>query len=428
MTTERSRLLLLLIGGLILLGLMIRDGELLLLAIPLLVYLMLGLLRAPTDVALLAHRTLSNHGVEAHDLVDIHVRVENRGEALANLWLRDEPLSGMVVSDGQTSRGFHLSSGESTDISYVVRADRGAYSWASIQARACDPFGLFAYAQAVPAPGSLIVRPRVMTARRLYLKPLATKLAAGPFQARKAGTGTDYWGIREYRPGDSLRRLNWRLAARHPGRRFTNEFQREEIADFGLILDTRRLSNVDRMELALLESRVSAAASLVEAFLKSGSRVSLLLFGRTMSPIFPGSGKHQLDRMLTSLARAGLSSYVPFDFVKYFPARLFPTHSELVVISNMDGRDLQAYAQLRAFGYNVQLISPDPVDYEARTPQHASSDSLGLRAAKIERIAYLKRLLQLGVKVIDWKVDQPLDTAMQAATRHDQPRRRLRAG
>jgi len=51
----------------------------------------------------------------------------------------------------------------------------------------------------------------------------------GSIPARLGGSGTDFFGVREYHPGDSLRSLDWRLTARHPRQFFTKEFEQEEM-------------------------------------------------------------------------------------------------------------------------------------------------------------------------------------------------------
>jgi uncharacterized protein (DUF58 family) len=193
---------------------------------------------------------------------------------------------------------------------------------------------------------------------------------------------------------------------------FTNEYEREEIADFGLILDTRKFTNADAMEEALFEYSVSAAASLSESFLKNGNRVSLLVYGRPINSVFPGSGKKHLNILLRNLAQAKLGAYVPFNYLEYFPARLFPARSVIVIFSAVHPRDLDVYARLRAYGYEVLLISPDAVDYAARMLPSNEINTLAFRAARIERVVLLKRLLKLGVKVVDWQVDKPLETVV----------------
>jgi uncharacterized protein (DUF58 family) len=423
--SEKRNLLLLLIGGLISSALIVRDGEVLILAIPLLVYLLTGLLQAPTQMRLHAERSLSSNSIGARDLVEVRIWVDNRGATLVNLHLEDELVTSVDPIIGRTSHVLSLPAGETTEFEYVLKPVRGVYSWASIQAFSADPLGLFIQHREIAAPGELLVRPTPIKIRPVSIGLRSTKLAAGPIPARRAGTGTDYWGVREYRPGDSLRRLNWRLAARHPRTWYTNEFEREEIADFGLILDTRRLSNASAMEGVLFENAISAAASLAEMVLKNGNRVSMLVFGQAMSPIFPGSGKYQLNRVLESLGRARLGEYVPFNYLMYFPVRLFPARAQIIVLSTLNRRDLEGYARLRAYGYDVLLITPDPVEYSFRMMPKSALGMLAYRAARVERIVLLERLVEMGVKVADWRVDTPLDHVLHESMKHDLSGRRL---
>jgi uncharacterized protein (DUF58 family) len=422
---DKSRILLILICGLISSALILRDGNVLLLALPLLTYLIVGLAQAPTRVVLAAARTVSKPAITAHEQVEQRITVKNLGDALGNLCLTDMPGVPDSTAAWHACHMLSLPAGGTTEFRYGLQPGRGVYSWTSIRACASDPLGLFEHTCEVPAPGGLLVRPAPVQVRPLTLRPQSTILAAGPIPARVPGPGTDYWGIREYQPGDSLRRLNWRLAARHPRQLFTNEYEREEIADFGLILDTRRLSSANAAEEALFEHSVSAAAALAEGYLKHGNRVSLLLFGTSMKSVFPGCGKHQLNQLIWNLARAKLGPYLPFDYLEYFPARLFPVRSLVVIFSTVDARDLDAYARLRAYGYDVLLISPDPVDFTSRLLPAAEVHNLAFRAARAERIIQLKRLLKMGVKVVDWQVDIPLDTVVHETARHYLPGRRI---
>jgi uncharacterized protein (DUF58 family) len=208
------------------------------------------------------------------------------------------------------------------------------------------------------------------------------------------------------------------LSTRHPHKLFTNEYEREEIADFGLILDARRLTDSAAMEESLFEYKVSAVATLAKNFLRSGNRVSLLVFGKYILTTFPGYGKHQLELLLRNLARAKLGGDAPFTTLQHLPTNLFPTRSLIVIFSTVDSRDQDTYAKLRAYGYDVLLISPDPVDFTSRMLPQNEINTLAFRAARVERVIQLKRLLKMGVNIIDWQVNKPLeplvrDTAKQ---------------
>ena len=415
---KKSYLIILLICGVILSALVVRNGRLILLALPFLVYLIVGLIQAPTELRLVAHRIINKSSISAHKIVDTRIVVTNQGNLLVNLFLIDPLFSGLTILEGAPHQRLSIAAGETIELNYTFTAERGVYTWETIRACAADPFGLFELEEAIPAAGNLLVRPAPLQIRSLTMQPQATLPAAGPILARKAGLGTDFWGIREYRTGDSFRRINWRLAARHRQKFFTNEYEREEIADFGLILDARKRTNADEMESALFEHSVSAVAELGKTFLRNGNRVSLLVIAKSILTTFPGSGKQQLDLLQWNLARAKLSGNLSLVNIKHFPTRLFPVRSLMVVFSPVSPRDLKGYARLRSFGYDVILISPDPVKFAAQYLPLTKTNTLAFRAARVERVLQLKRLMNLGVNVIDWQVDQPLDPLVQDTARH----------
>lgn len=414
---NKTLVIVFLICGSILSALILRNGELLLVAIPFLVYLIVGVVQAPGDLSLAANRIIDKAGAIAEEPFETRIVVRNQGSGLVNLTLDDTLFPSITILEGKANDRLTLSVGESVELNYVSKAGRGVYSWKTIHACASDPFGLFELERDIPAVGEIIVRSMPIHIHPIPLKPRPTLHAAGPIAARLAGSGTDFWSIREYRAGDSLRRLNWRLTARHPRKLFTNEYEREEIADLGIILDARRITSDHMLEEALFEHAVSAAASLSENFLKKGNRVALLIYGEAVTTLFPGYGKRQFNSILRNLARARLGANVPLGYLEYFPVRLFPSRSQIVMISVVDPHDMETYASLRALGYDVLLISPDPVDYAARTLPPAETNSLAIRAARIERVARLKRLLKIGVEVIDWQATKPLDVILQESAK-----------
>ena len=425
--TNKLLLIIFILCALFLSALVARNGQLLLLGMPFLIYLILGVIRAPQGMTLAGQRFIDKTDVLAGEPFESQTILWNHGEAVVNLRLDDGLSASMTLLEGKARSWISLPAGASTELKYSSSARRGVYHWESVQATASDPFGLFEIEQSVPAYGEILVRPAPLPLRRIPLKPRFTLQAAGPLPARLAGSGTDFWGIREYRPGDSLRRLNWRSTARHPRSLFTNEFEREQIGDFGLILDARCRTDDLKMEADLFEHSVSAVAALSEYFLKKGNRVALLIFGDGYTSLFPGYGKRQRNLVLRNLARARLGEDLPMHYLQYFPVRLFPAHSQIVMVSPVDARDLETYARLRASGYDVLLISPDPVVYSERILPKTELNALAARAARIERAITLRQLSKLGVEVIDWQVSASLDAAIQNSAGRMTHRRNIRA-
>lgn len=423
---SKTFFLTLIIFGLVLSALILRKGDVLILAIPILSYLLVGAIRIPTDMSLSVSRNVDRKIVSAHEPVTMQVTIKNRGRSLPNVLFVDTPLDGMTTLEGSPRQRMSVNAGSIANLFYSFKAARGLYSWNTLQIIVSDPLGIWDTKKEIRAMGNIAVRSAVMQGISNELKPRKTLRISGPFSARKSGSGIDFWGVREYQPGDSLHRVNWRLTARYPRKLFTNEHEREEIADFGFILDARRLSNADEIENALFEKSVSALSSLSGSCLKNGNRVSLLVFGKPIMAVFPGSGKPQQNILARKLITAKLGANLALKKLEYFPARLFPTRSIIIVFSSVDLDDIETYSRLRAYGYEVVLISPDPVDFANSITPPSNTNPLAVRAAKVERVLLLKRLMKLGIKVVDWQVDKPLQAVLTKDVRKLFDRRNIR--
>ncbi|MBS1253443.1 MAG: hypothetical protein MAG451_02492 [Anaerolineales bacterium] len=411
------RLLLLggLIYGLILVSLTMRSGELLALAIPLVVYLGAGLLYEPQEPQLTVARSLSTDRVSPGTPVTVKLSITNEGPSLECVLLEDLLPSELDLVEGESRVLTPLARGAVVELAYTVSGLRGSYHFSDAQVTASDRFGLFRRRVIISAPGRLLVLPRVLKLQRIPIRPRRTRVYSGLIPARQGGAGVEFFEVRAYQPGDPMRWINWRANARHPGAFFANAFEQERVADVGLILDVRRRSNVWSSGDSLFEHAVEATAALAESFLNDGNRVGLLMYGGFVDWTFPGYGKVQRERILQALARAELGDSLVFDKLEHLPTRLFPAHSQLVLISPLFEDDVQMLVRLRARGYQLLVISPDPVDFEAKRLRRKPSVELAARIARLERGLLIRWLWQAGIRVLDWQVDAPFDQVAHAS-------------
>jgi uncharacterized protein (DUF58 family) len=400
--------------GLLLAGLALLDGRLLALALPLLAYLLAALAHGPYEVRLRAHRSFSTDRAQAGDRVEVTLAVRNEGRRLEEVLVIDRLPPGLELAAGRPGGLASLEPGGELETFYTVQVTRGGLGFDEIEAEASDLLGLFRRRVTVPAPGQLLVTPRIVKLRSVTIRPLRTRSYAGPVPARQGGSGVEFFGVREYQVGDPRRWINWRVSARHPRALFTNEFEQERIADVGLILDARQRSEVRVRSGSLFEHAVGATASLAGAFLDHGNRVGLLIYGRSLDWTFPGYGKIQRERIVQALARARTGDSQVFDRLDYLPTRLFPAQSQIVLVSPLWGDDLSTLIRLRARRYQVLVIRPDPVSLEVRGMAPRPEVQLAARMVHLERTLLLRRLLQAGIAVVDWKVDESLDQAIYA--------------
>jgi uncharacterized protein (DUF58 family) len=397
----------------LLVGLAARSSEVAALTIPILVYLAAGVYFAPGGIKLKTSRKISAERVSHGKPLSVELAVDNVGGNLDEVFLEDLTVPPIQVIEGHNQRLLRLPQGGKLVIKHTLKGGRGEYRFENLSLTANDFTGLFVVRSQIPAPARVLVYPEVVRLKHIHIRPPQTRGFAGPIPARTGGSGTDFFGIREYMPGDSPRRINWRISTMHDDQLFTNEFEQERLADVGLILDARQQSNVTTLNGSIFEHSVSATAALSKAFLDDGNRVSLLIYGFALTRVYPGYGKVQQDKMLRALARGKTGVNFALENMAYLPIRLFPPRSQLVVVSPLLESDLPAFIRLRAQGYEVMVVSPNPVEYEYQSYQKSQETEFGLRLANLGREKQIRNLKKVGVRVVDWKVSESLPKVIQ---------------
>jgi uncharacterized protein (DUF58 family) len=412
---SRSILLGLLTYGLLLTGIVTVKGEFIALALPLVTYLIVGYLQAPEKINLEATRHLNVERTSPNSDVDVTVIVTNRGSNLEEIQLEDILPAGLTIRSGPSSAVrtnrhlLRLAKGESYTFAYTVSGPRGGYVFDGLELRVNDHLAVSSSKVRVEAKGRLFVLPPLTRVRNIAIRPRRTRVYAGTIPARAGGTGTDFFGVREYQPSDPPRAINWRASARYVDKLYANEFQQERVADVGIVLDGRLRTNEFASGHSLFEYSVQAAASLADALLNQGNRVGLLLYASYLAWTLPGYGKIQRERILHALAGAKTGESQVFSDLEHIPTRLFPPESQIVMVSPLCDDDFAPLIQLRAQGYEVMIVSPNPVKFELSYLPTIATVQLAGRVIHMERAMLLQKMGRAGIHVLDWDVAEPFD-------------------
>jgi uncharacterized protein (DUF58 family) len=183
--------------------------------------------------------------------------------------------------------------GQSELRSYRLVAERrGELRFAAFHVYTRFPFGLFSKSLTLEAPQTALVYPQVEEVEALLHLGRARERGEGRAGAR--GGGALVAGLRDWEPGDALRRIHWPSSLRR-GALAVREPEREECSEVEV-----RLQTAGRRPGVAFERSVCRAASEVVAFLDAGARVAL----RTDAEcIAADSGAHQRGALLSLLAR-----------------------------------------------------------------------------------------------------------------------------
>lgn len=410
---SRSLLLGFITYGLLLTGVAAVRGEFIALAIPFVVYLLAGFLFSPDEIKLEATRHLSAERSSPNSDVTVTMTITNRGSHLEEVLVEDIVPVDLKIRFSHSRHLIRLPKDSSFTFGYTVSGPRGGYGFESVRVKVNDPLRVTGREVQIEARGQLFVFPPVTRLRHVAIQPRRTRVYAGTIPARVGGTGTEFFGVREYQPGDSPRVINWRVSAHQQDLLYSNEFQQERVADVGIILDGRLRTNEFARGHSLFEFSVQAAAALTDALLMQGNRVGLLVYAALLRWTLPGYGKIQREKILFSLAHARPGGSDVFADFQHLPTRLFPPESQIVLVSPLHEDDLMPLVYLRAQGHQVLVVSPNPVKFELSYLPKNQNVELAGRVIHMERALLLKKIQRAGIQILDWDVAEPFDQVVK---------------
>jgi len=281
--------------------------------------------------------------------------VINRGR-LPRLWLEVHDRSPLPGSRG--SHVLPIVHGQQ-QWSYRARTplfERGIFPLGETVVETGDPFGLFRVRRTFPAERSLLVYP--LTVELSAFPEPAGWLPGGRALRRHTHQITpNASSVREYAPGDSIKRIHWPTTARK-GRLIVKEFDLDPLSEVWLFLDADRevqaalpQSSLERdvvgalwrplakalEEVALRPSTeeyaVSVAASLSQYFLRRGRTVGFVSQAQKLEILPPDQGERQLTRILEALSILRAKGNLPLSALVTAQAQRIPRDGTAILIT-----------------------------------------------------------------------------------------------
>jgi len=302
------------------------------------------------------------HGEE----VAVELDVTNQGR-WPLLWLRVHesiPLSLHVPNFEH--RIVSLAPGEKTTLHYQLNCQRrGYYHLGPLWLETGDLLQLTANRQAVFDAEPFIVYPRVVPLRQLGL-PSQLPFGNLPSRQRIFEDPSRFFGVRDYVPGDSLRRINWKSSARLR-RLQVKRFQPAIALHTVILLDLNDEAYSLRGRAVGGEMGIVVAASIAAHLIERRQQVGLALLGRDqvtqytgLQVISPAHGREHLMRILEALARAEMAPTAPLASVLPQVNAGLGWGSTAVVISPGESPHLvDSLLQMRRQGFHIMFIASD---------------------------------------------------------------------
>jgi uncharacterized protein (DUF58 family) len=319
------------------------------------------------------------------------------------------PLPPELSVEAGPARAVRLRAGEEQTVELTLRCERwGAFSVGPLVFRVRDLLGLRSWEGAAGEAQAMRVYPSQETLRSL-VAPLETQVFAGNQVSRARGEGIEFADLREWQPGDRLRRVNWRATALR-GAVWVNEQHLERNTDVVLFLDTFAEVRVEGR--STNDRAVRAAATLAHGYLQRKDRVGLVGFGGFLSWLVPASGMRQLYAIVDTLLTSSIVHSYAIRGVDVLPPRTLPAKALVLAITPLlDSRTAAALLDLRARGYDLIVVEVSPLELVA--PDPGSPAELAHRLWRLSREALRWQYEQVGVPVVRWREGVPLAVPLE---------------
>ena len=256
------------------------------------------------------------------DVFEEHFEIANNSR-ITKLWL--EVANETKIPNATGSRVVTLLRGRQKR-SYTARTwltSRGGFTLGPTTLTSGDPFGIFRVSRQFPAVSNLVVFPMLFPVRD-FLSPPGL-LPGGKAIRRKSIDITPHAsGVREYVPGDPMKRIHWPTSVRRD-RLMVKEFEQDPQAEVWFFLDTHKNVHVARsgeqystpplddlllirrrkvkLTPSTLEYSISITASLANYFIEQRRSVGLVTASENAYEVIPAErSERQEGKILEALA------------------------------------------------------------------------------------------------------------------------------
>lgn len=177
---------------------------------------------------------------------------------------------------------------------------RGRFPFGAITLRTSGPLRLVHRQQTRTVPDTLAVLPAYPSRDRMRTR-MQIPLETGIRSVRTRGTGTDFDQLREYRPGDDIRRVDWAATARQQ-KAIVREYRAERNQHVVALLDNGRLMAGTVGDAPRVEHAMDAVLGLTQVASQLGDNVGLITFDTQVRGVVPASNsKAQFARVTEAM-------------------------------------------------------------------------------------------------------------------------------
>jgi uncharacterized protein (DUF58 family) len=260
---------------------------------------------------------------------------------------------------------------EVLEVNYTCNAmRRGIYEFSSCGLESTAPFGLFGARRKVPASSRMVVYPLYYELPGAVLPFTKTYSGLTAAPGSRSGEGLSFFGLREYRPGDPIRKIHWSSTLR-ARTLMVKEFEEDIHSSVVILLDTCRDSIVAGRNTTSLETAIRAVASIANHTLSGGHPTALARFDEEFDEPRCDKSAGDLTAILDSLAALKPSRRQAGNLIEASQPLIPKRGNWVVVLLSKDEAAMELLLHARSRGVEAMLLICDQKGQEITEAQRA---------------------------------------------------------
>ena len=305
--------------------------------------------------------------------------------------------------------------GKRNFVNQVQLEKRGVFSLGPTKVNFGDPFGMFSKNLTFQSLEKIVILPKY---EKLKLFPDPSGSLTGGVARKTRNTEVSPYAIsvRDYYPGDPLRRIDWKTTARLD-KLMVKEFEEDPQATVWILLDgdeknsfnsetevlpkeplldlwnrktTEQTFNYDNS----FELAISVSASICDYYINDNRSLGFCSNGQQIISVAPEGGVRQLDKVLELLASLQNTSEYSIQELLLRQSNLIGKGCTIVLISsNTSSEFINAIKNAQKRNFSIILISIDPRSFNGKNNPDG----------------FYQDINKLGIKLLIAKNKQPVE-------------------
>jgi uncharacterized protein (DUF58 family) len=236
----------------------------------------------------------------------------------------------------------------------VIFKKRGIYDFGVTTLKINDVFGIFKYTKKYENKAGIKVYPKIYSLKHLNLggsEKIENKLS----NESKVEDLTLIKDIREYRMGDSLKRVHWKLSAKH-GDLYVKNYDYVSGYQCNLFLDMRREGFYFDKDGTKEELLVDFSASLLNKMVRDGVKSKIFICNKEYKK-FDVDTKEQFNGLMEYfLANGSLGEGSFIDFIHGNLNNINRGSYIAIVTCDINSENKDEFMDLKSKGYNINVF------------------------------------------------------------------------